>query len=662
MKKNFTKINVALAFVLGLANAHAQTFIWPTADTNTINASQFNRATSILPVFGTDSVPPTHTGWSTRGLLSSVAAKKDSALWSWATTTKGFIASGGRIVSPTVANGAACFDSDFLDNRGVSVGTGQAPSTSAAMHSGELVSPIINATGYTDISVKFNQYYYNFNAKTYITWSEDSGRTWKPRVQINTKVSSITASNAVVVTKLVGSVGTSKFKIKLVYEGYYYWWLVDDVQLLDISQDLQLDPFFSIAPSYITPKNQTENMKFMLDIRNVGRVAMPNTKVKLDIGRVDRTVTPPTYTSIYKDSLSYGTVAVGALIENKILPGTFLATAYQTVGEYQGNYTISSDLADHNTTNNLNTFTFFVNDTAYQKDANNGLKYYTLGGRAATDLKPLVVGNYYYLPKGKGTTITTLAARISSPNTLIGKTLGARLYTWTDLNADELIQPDERVLVAVADSILPAGSPTASTTYNFPLRDLNTQKWFYANDTTQYLATLEYEPTAATDPAIYPGFSVNNNDYAANVFLTDSLYRTGVTGFKPRFGPILGKSSSVEWSTATFTGQAYSAIPVVRLTIMPFRVKNDELAVDNKLELYPNPAMDVVTLAVDLPKASAAAVRIMTTTGNIVAETIYSNVQKEQLSIDVSELASGTYLLQFLTPDGMRTKKLTIVK
>ncbi|MEY4933696.1 MAG: hypothetical protein RIS64_55 [Bacteroidota bacterium] len=661
MQTKFIQHSMIGILSLTLASGQAQTQIWPTSDTNTVNASQFNRAGSIFKLApATPTVPAGYTGWSTKGLTSSVAAKKDSSVWNWGMATRGGYSGTLRILSPSATNGAAIFDSDYLDNRGTAgnFGGGVSPSP----HSGELISPTINATGYSNISVQFNQYFENYDASTSITWSEDNGATWKPLIQLNTLVISSTPEDDVATIKLAGSVGTSTFKIKFVFNGDYYFWIVDDVKLLNIRNDLQLTPFYTITPSYYTPKNQTENMKFMLDIKNDGATTMPNTKAMLNIYKVDRATNPPTLTEIYKDSLSYGNVTAGALIENKIMPGTLTATAWNAVGEYAGFYRVKSDSVDHNAYNNTKIFSFFVSDSIYRKDASSTIQYYTLGNRPSTELKSISVGNYYYLPKGKGTTATSLTARLDDPNSIAGQTLGARLYKWYDNNQDESIQSDERVLVAVADLIVPANAPTTPTTYTFALRDLNTQRWFYPNDTTQYLAMLEYEPTSVAYPAIYPAFSVDDNDYSALIFLTDSLYRSGVSGYRRRYGPILGKSNSVPWDFGTFSGQAFSAVPVVRLNVVPFRIKTDELTVDNKIEIYPNPALDVVSLAVDLPKASAAAVRILTTTGQLVTEQIFSNVQKEILKVDVHELQNGTYLLQFLTPDGMRTKKLTIVK
>ena len=111
MQKIFTNL-VAASLMLGSVGATAQTQIWPTADTNTINASQFKGAASLFTITRTDTVVPAmHKGWYTKGLVSASATKADSAVWQWNTNGSSRGAYGGAttfITSPTVANGAPC--------------------------------------------------------------------------------------------------------------------------------------------------------------------------------------------------------------------------------------------------------------------------------------------------------------------------------------------------------------------------------------------------------------------------------------------------------------------------------------------------------------------------------------------------------------------------
>jgi hypothetical protein len=660
MQKIFTNL-VAASLMLGAVGATAQTQIWPTADTNTINASQFKGAASLFTITRTDTVvPAAHKGWYTKGLVSANAAKKDSSVWKWNTngTSLGAYGGGSSIASPTVANGAVTFDSDWLDNKGVALPAGDGIGQSPSPHSGELVSPIIDARGSSNVTLRFNQSYRNYAAFSYVSWSEDSGRTWKPNIRLNADIAanSSTAANAVANVKLAGSVGTSGFRVKFVFDGDYYYWSVDDVKLINISQDLKVNPFFAIAPSYITQKSQVEDMKFLLDVANAGN-ATTNVKVKLFVYRIDA---GPVLTQIYTDSLSYGTVRADTTIENKILPGKLLASSL-TPGQYYARYRIAGDSVDQNPSNDTIGFGFMVSDSLFWKESASvsvtrpSDAYWT-----ATEPHAWRTGNYYYMKTGLNHTITALTVRVGDPSLIKGQRVSAGLYEWVDANSDKLVQPGERTLVAFGDTLIPqtqAGGVNIWLTLG--LKDINNQRWFYAGNNKQYLAMIEFDPTA-TALNMTIGFNRGFHDYTATVLLTDSLYRTGVAGFRPSYAPILGKKVDTDWSTVAF-GQGF--VPTVRMTVLPWRVKDETLTIDHKIEVFPNPAKDVATISVDLPHAVIGlAVQVLDNNGRLIQEQLFNNVQKDNLNLNIENLASGSYMLRILTPDGTRMKKLIVAK
>ncbi len=657
MQKIFTNL-VAASLMLGTVGATAQTQIWPTADTNTINASQFKGAASLFTITRTDTVVPVgHKGWYTKGLTSANAAKKDSSVWKWNTngTSLGAYGAGSLITSPTVANGAVTFDSDWLDNKGVALPAGDGIGQSPSPHSGELVSPIIDARGFSNVTLRFNQVYRNYAAATYVSWSEDSGRTWKPNVRLNADIAAngATAANAIANVKLTGSVGTSGFRVKFIFDGDYYYWSVDDVKLISITQDLKVNTFFAIAPSYITQKNQVEDMKFLLDVANAGNTTT-NVKVKLFVYRVDA---GPVLTQIYTDSLSYGTVRSDTTIENKFLPGKLLASAL-TPGQYYGRYRIASDSVDQNPANDTLGFGFMVSDSLYWKESASvsvtrpSDAYWT-----ATEPHAWRTGNYYYVKTGVGHTISALTVRLGDPSLIKGQRVSAGLYEWVDANLDDVVQPGERTLVAFGDTLIPQNQAVGNIWLTLGLKDINTQRWFYAANNKQYLAMMEFDPTA-TAINMTIGYCRGFHDYGATVYMTDSLYRAGVAGFRPSYAPILGKKVDTDWSTIAF---GYGLVPTVRMTMYPFRVKDETLSIDNKIEVFPNPAKDIATISVDLPRVVAAvAVQVLDNNGRLIQEQLFNNVQKDNLNLNIENLASGTYMLRILTPDGTRMKKLVV--
>jgi Secretion system C-terminal sorting domain len=658
MKKLLTNLFSA-NLMLGTVVATAQTQIWPTTDTNTIKASQFNGANTLFTLTRTNPVVPiAHTGWYTKGLMSANVAKADSAVWQWSAAGKSRGAYGGEtnILSPTTANGCAIFDSDWLDNKGIAnaSGLGQAP----VINSGELVSPLMDVRGYDNITLNFNQYYRNYLSATYVSWSEDSGKTWKPRIQLNnnTITNTATLSTDVANIKLLGSVGTSGFRVKFIFEGNYYYWMVDDVKLVTVNYDLKIMPYFAVAPSYVTPKHQVEDMKFLVNIANLGH-SMPNVKAKIFVYRVD--AASDKVALIYTDSLLYGTVEQDAMMENKIFPGKLLASSL-TTGQYYARYRVAGDIADQVPANDTMGFGFFISDSTFSKESG-----------SITMTRPVDnfwtpeeshhwrIGNYYYIKTGFGHTVTALTARLGDLSLLKGQHINANLYEWVDANSDKIVQSDERILVAYTDTIIPPTQPAGNTWMRFALKDYNTLKWFYPKNDKEYLAMIEFDPIN-TPSNLLVGFNKGVHDYTATIYMNDSLSRAGESHFKPRYVPILGKKSDSDWTTVGF---GYGLLPTVRLNLVPFILKDETLTIDHKMELFPNPARETVTLSVDLPHAIVGMmVQILDNEGRMLQEQIFNAVQKDNLTLNLENLGTGTYMLRILTPDGVRTKKLMIAK
>lgn len=94
------------------------------------------------------------------------------------------------IMSPSQSNGAALFDSDFLDNGGVpgAFGTGSSPSA----HIADLVSPRIDLTGESNksITIQFYCAWRAFDVNNFlVSFSTDNGLNW-----INFDINSILPS------------------------------------------------------------------------------------------------------------------------------------------------------------------------------------------------------------------------------------------------------------------------------------------------------------------------------------------------------------------------------------------------------------------------------------------------------------------------------------
>lgn len=681
MRKIFTHFFAMMMLLLGVNTLSAQTTIWPLAsDSATIKASQFADTTQIFQSKTTTPTPPAgFKGWISKPLVSDDPAKLNNTQWIWTKNTSSRGAFGGNraLNAPTSANGSAFFDSNYLDDGGVAANAGTGPSPSP--HAAELISPIMNTTGFSDIIVQFHQIFRNFSARTYIAYSSDGGTTWSPDIRFNDEIAANASSPSPVIATntdstrkrvtLTGSVGSANFRIKFKFDGDYYYWAIDDVSLINFKYyDIQVNTtFYAIPPSLYTPVNQLDTIRFLADVSNVGTNAMNNVKLQVKVWRAADTAliynsTSSQYPTSFKADTTY---------ENRILPNVLLPATISQVGRYFGSYRVFGDSSkvDINPKNDTIRFEFWVSDTSNANSvviAGVGKSNYTkenanttttrLGNGFWTGTEPRSVryGVYYRINKVPAT-ITTLITRLN-PKAAAGRRIQGSLYEWKDANKDGVIQASERTLAAASDTLIPANVANANAWFLFKLVDINTNKSFYPKANTGYIAVVEFDAPAIAAPVdsnyLQMVFNSDTYNYGAMRYVTDSVGSA-------RYSIILGKTADSDWSTGGFTNQ--TLVPVVRLNVLPFLLTNTTTVLSNKntMVLSPNPVGqdNVVNIQVDLEKVSDALFRVMTVDGRLMTEQVMDKFQKQNIQLQVNDYPSGTYLIQILTPDGIMTKR-----
>jgi Secretion system C-terminal sorting domain len=657
MRKNFTYLFTAFFFfTFTLLNGQNDT-IWPTADINTIKASQFNGGLN---------------GWTTKGLVSSDPAKKDSAVWVWTATgdadNGAFGSATQKIASPSVANGSVIFDSDFLDNGGVAGGIGKAPTSAAIFHSGELVSPTINATGFSNFSIQFNQYYrnfINFAGACFVTWSEDGGTTWKPLIKTNLGLAAntSTAANSTKLISLPGSVGTANFKVKFVFTGRYYFWILDDVILTTKKvKDLKVSPDFYALPVSGTsvPKNQLEPLYFLADVINDGNVPMPNVKLTTKVWRVVSGVQTEVFTTTRSD---YGTIKGDTSIENRILPDSLMPSVL-TVGTYRGAYIVSSDSADNVRSNDSIFFALNVTDSTFRKEQGAGFVGAPPASEYAAGAKDRdwQVAQSYYIVNGKKSTLKAVSAVLEVLPSMLGKTIFCGIYEFNDANGDGDASLSERAnIVAAGEYTVLVSDTSAAASFGgrrFNIFDIASNKDFIPKDKTNYLVSVEFNSVSPTD--VYR-LGLNGRagiDYAAATY----LYTTELK--KPRFDQFvgIGDNGTNVWEGGAYFGPSFN--PAIRMILYPFLVDTKDILSDkNKFEIYPNPANNSITLDIELENmTSVMLTRVLNLQGQVVMEKEVDNFKSGNVQLDVTNLVSGNYMVQIFSKDGTKTKQVVIAK
>ncbi len=251
-------------------------------------------------------------GWSTpNGIGGTPASTKwvyrgPSTTPNTNTGSQGAYATGtGVIQSPTRTNGFFIFDSDYLDNNGVAGNFGGG--ASASPHTAYLVSEVIDLGDFSTVDFQFNQYYRKFAgiggntalSGTYVDFSIDGGTTWPYTFTYNSEigVNGLTPSNDVEVRNISAAVGgQSNVRFRFRFDGDYYFWMIDDVQLIGVPdyraeyvawngfspQELVFEPNAGASKLGINTLDQSREVFFYANVLNSGAEALTNVRLDID--------------------------------------------------------------------------------------------------------------------------------------------------------------------------------------------------------------------------------------------------------------------------------------------------------------------------------------------------------------------------------------------
>lgn len=250
------------------------------------------------------------------------------------------------IASPSQSNGVALFDSDFLDNAGITnnFGGGTAPSGQW----GELISPRIDISGYEDTSltVKFYMSYRNYNFSTIgVGISVDDGATWTTSniTPVSERVNAWEEQTFRTVTAGVSNL--SQVRIKFIFEGDYYFFAVDDVSLITTAKTKLLigeqDPTLNIAGQQVyigsnrhLPLSQLSNkhfQKFGATVQNIGyKNVSPSDNIYL--GMMVQQDVLGSWNSVYQDSVLIDTTIDQIMA---VFSDTMRDFSWAEVGDYR---------------------------------------------------------------------------------------------------------------------------------------------------------------------------------------------------------------------------------------------------------------------------------------------------------------------------------------
>ncbi len=592
-------------------------------------------------------------GWTTKGLKSKDATKIANAVWTWsadATGNPGAYSSTQTLNSVSKANGAAMFNSDYLDNGGVqgAFETGNAPGPNA----GELISPTIDLSAEKNgVAVVFSQSFRNYNAETYLQYSNDGGTTWSKKVAlVDNDFVKANASSTVMVMRaqMPGAGGTANFKFKFVFDGNYYVWLVDDVSVVRLEEyNLRANKsFFAIPENFSTPLSQVRPMPFLNDVQNLGGKAQ-NATHSLSIKQGA--------TVAFSDSLKYAPFPKDTTIENQLFKSTFTP---KVKGAYTGTYNIVGAQKDYNILDNSVAFGFSVTDSTFAKER---MRTRTVTPANYVDEgkdNSWALGNVFYVPKGKGFKSGTLELGLENATAVKGQTFYLSIREWEDTDGDTAINDmSELKIVGFLEYVIlgtekaPAtGSVTGKLTkVKIPNFD-DDSKPIQLKDDTYYVAMVEYDGSKKL--LTTPTLSANDElDYGATRLAYSELEL-------PSYATVLDLTSD-QFYSGGFGSDFY---PSIRWNVVPNTTGADDIKLaETSVKVGPNPTAEYVNINFNFEKnMENVDVRIVDMAGKSVMNATYDNIQTDVKTLNVNNLANGTYQMVISTNNGAITKSFVV--
>jgi len=612
------------------------------------------------PVWSEDFANGIPSTWGNSGTANGVS--DPDAVWEYrgpsttpsnATGSQGAYGSANPLQSPTASNGFVLFDSDFLDNNGIAgnfCGTG---ALACAPHVADLTTDLIDLTGYSVIDLTFTQYYRRFAGPggsqsvpaTYLEFSTDGGATWPNTVMLNSAigVNSSTSLNDVVSVSIGGYVGgQDSVKVRFRFDGDYYVWMVDDIQIINTppnrmsftdyngapAQDILFGPDANGASSRmgITTLKQARSMKFDANVVNSGTNDQDNVELSVEIysaGSLVQTVSSSTISTLYAgDTANYNQL------------NTYSSAWTPTAkGNYEFVYVVESDSVEIAS----DTFNFYVTDTLMSMDFNSWDN--SIGASTNTS------------QWGDGSQVCNRHDMSSNANDEV--LFGAQVYLSSDSEPGAVIE------LAVYDS---AGWDAANGGFLASNLVAYGQHTLTSADTAQGFVDFDFaDPVTGRGAELY----ANKGAYFYNVTMYDNQ---GANHIRLRNDASWGKVSGSGYMYLAALGNWYSgysgSMSFNNLWIRAntcMDAAHCQISVEeNQLQditLMPNPATDYVKVDFGMA-AGMHTVTLIDMTGKVVKQV--EVLASADAPIFVGDLNTGMYMVQIQKDDFVKTLKLSV--
>jgi hypothetical protein len=593
----------------------------------------------------TDAVSTGAGLWQYRGVGGSLPADSGS-LGAYASSLN-------VITSASAANGFVIFDSDFYDNAGIqgNFGGGVAPSP----HQSLLITETINLSSETNVDLSFTQYYRRFAGPgglqsvpaSYVDVSVDGGTTWPHTLTYNADISvnSATTTNDMEARDISAWVaGQSNVKIRFRFDGDYYFWMLDDIQLISTPKfrleftALSNAPMFDFimappgsAKAGLNTAAHRRDITWDCNALSTGQSGVYNAQLHIDLiqnGAVIQTISGPVNSAIWG-----GPGAANDTLTFNELNTT--ATPFQpsASGMYEFLYRVEADTNMAGTGTpivmmSMDTLRFYETDSLISLDANNFTN--SIGTTQLGDDGSAMAMRFDIVPSGWLRGVNIGLSTLTVPGGLMTVELfdsSAFTGATTGFDPAKLIASAQHTVTAADVSAGRAIVDLRGGQTSFvPLNAASSRGY--------YIVVTLFSNGGQNTIRIANDQSWDNTGGTAYMFVVGSQWFSGYSG-----------SRSFE-------------NPWIRAIVSPTNIGLDEFA-SLDATIYPNPTNGIVniTLAKDFGLYN---LRVLDLGGREVMNTQIEATAGTASQVDMSELSRGLYMIELSNGSTLGTFKVTV--
>jgi hypothetical protein len=446
--------------------------------------------------------------------------------------------------------------------------------------------------------------------------------------------------------------GNGDVRVHFIFSGDIFYWMIDDVAIVRRNDfDLKVSPqFFAVSPDYAVPASQVRPIGFFADLENIGQEPL-NVVTAFATVRNDAT-----QEIVFRDTLMLGTLMPGEVAGDVVFSKKF--TPPPVPAKYTCTYWAAADEPDQDFTNNRVRWKFEVTQGTYSKAPGlceiNG--YFTPNQTLVYE-----AGTCFFVPEGSKLAATSLSFAYKNASQLASPPgdaiLQTTLYRWktdstyADANVDTIANFNEYEIIAINEHKVKATDN--NKIINVPI-DFENES-VPLEDSTYYFVTVGYLHPVSNANGEIPFFIGGSEeiDYTSTFWLS---YQLGIPAYVSMLR--LGNDNF-------FRANAWALrrIPFVQLHVQQITETKELPPEPVELELFPNPAVDLVYLKSDLKEMQRqVSVEIFDICGRLVQARHFENTFVSQLPIGVNFLSNGSYTLRVLTENQIGTARLVVLR